>query len=171
MRRLAAGFLLLALTACGTGGEAPRPRAEETAPATPPLAEPVPGKSSGRLGCGATKVAFPAMPAGLTREGSFARLGSLTRRLTVKGTTWRENDEQVYVGVVCGVRAAEQFATLVDRSTLTAYKGRPALRWTTRTGMYNFMWLARPGTAVYIAATPGLATEIKPIAAGVTTSG
>jgi hypothetical protein len=69
--------------------------------------------------------------------------------------------------VVCGVRTAEQFATLVARSTLTAYKGRPALRWTTKRGLRNFMWLERPGTAVYIGATPGLAPQIKHIAAGV----
>lgn len=86
----------------------------------------------------------------------------------MRGRIWREDDERVYVGVVCGVQTAERFSTLVARSTLTLYQGKPALRWITRTGMRNFMWLERPGTAVYIGATPGLATEIRLIAADIT---
>ncbi|MFG1709025.1 hypothetical protein ACFLIM_38125 [Nonomuraea sp. M3C6] len=162
MRRLAAVLLIFTLTACGGGDDVPQPQA------TSPPPKPVTTRKSGSLACGATRVQFSAKPAGLTRAGSFARLASLNRPLEVRGVIWRENDEQVYVGVVCGVRTAEQFATLVAGSTLTAYKGRPALRWITRTGLRNFMWLERPGTAVYIGATPGLATQIKQIAAGVT---
>ncbi|MEQ4714929.1 hypothetical protein [Nonomuraea sp. B19D2] len=165
MRRLAAALLIFALAACG-GDDMPGSEPESHA-MPPPTHVPQEGRS---LACGPTDVRLPAMPEGLTRTGSFARLGSLTRRLEVNGLIWRENDEELYVGVVCGVRTAEQFATLVARSTLTVYKGRPALRWTTRTGLRNFMWLERPGTAVYIAATPGLAAHIKRIAAGVTLS-
>ncbi|TDE20890.1 hypothetical protein E1295_46915 [Nonomuraea mesophila] len=117
------------------------------------------------LSCGSVDVYVPASPAGLARAGSFARLHSLKRRVKVKGLTWQDNDERLYVGVVCGVRTAEQFVTLVARSTLSAYWGKPALHWTTRNGLRNFMWLERPGTAVYIAATPGLAAEIRPLAA------
>jgi len=108
------------------------------------------------------------MPRTLTRSGTFGRLGSLTRRLTVRGVTWRDAEgEQLRVGVVCGVRTAEQFATLVARSTLTAFRGRPALRWTTRGDLRNFMWLERPGTAVYVAATPGLSAQLRQTAAGI----
>ncbi|TMR89458.1 hypothetical protein [Nonomuraea basaltis] len=167
MRRLAAVLLVFALSGCGGGDGVPKSRATATASAdaTPP-AEPATGETLS-LSCGTTKVRLPAMPANLTRAGSFARLHSLTRPLDVKGMIWRENDEQLYVGVVCGVRTAEQFVTLVARSTLTAYKGRPALRWNTRSGLRNFMWLERPGTAVYIGATPGLSPQIRRIAAGV----
>jgi hypothetical protein len=162
MRRLAAVLLVFALTSCGGGDDVPETRTTTTPP------KPATTRKSVSLACGDTKVQLPAMPAGLTRAGSFWRLGSLTRPLEVRGMTWRQDDEQMYVGVVCGARTAEQFVTLVTRSTLTTYKGRPALRWTTRTGLRNFMWLERPGTAVYIGATPGLATQIKPIAAEVT---
>ncbi|MEV1167013.1 hypothetical protein [Nonomuraea sp. NPDC049784] len=163
MRRLAAVLLVFTLAACGSGDT---PVSEPESQAMPP---PTPVPHEGRsLACGSTDVKLPAMSKGLIRAGSFARLGSLTRQLEVKGLIWRKNDEELYVGVVCGVRSVEQFVTLVARSTLTAYKGRPALRWTTRTGLRNFMWLERPGTAVYLAATPGLAAQIKQIAAGVT---
>jgi hypothetical protein len=162
MRRLTAMLLMFALTSCGGGGATPESHV------TPPPPKPATTRKSIALTCGATKMQLPAMPAGLERAGTFRRLGSLTRRLDVKGVTWRQNDEQVYVGVVCGVRTAEQFATLVARSALTVYKGRPALRWNTRTGLRNFMWLERPGTAVYIGATPGLTGQIRQIAAGVT---
>ncbi|MEU6720914.1 hypothetical protein ABZ897_56475 [Nonomuraea sp. NPDC046802] len=168
MRRLTAVLLMfLTLTACGGKDEVPEPPAQEAAHVTPAPVRPAPVKGSS-LSCGAAKVVFPAMPEGMAREGSFTRLRSLSRPLRVRGVTWRESDEEVRVGVVCGVRTAEQFATLVSRSSLTVYRGRPALRWNTRGGLRNFMWLERPGTAVYIATTPGLATEIRPIAAGVT---
>ncbi|GAA3244424.1 hypothetical protein [Nonomuraea helvata] len=165
MRRLAAVLLVFALAGCGSGDT---PVSEPESHAMPP---PTPVPHEGRtLACGPTDVRLPAMREGLTRRGSFARLESLTRRFEVSGLIWRENDEELYVGVVCGVRTAEQFATLVARSTLTAYKGRPALRWNTRTGLRNFMWLERPGTAVYIGATPGLVGEIRRIAARVALS-
>ncbi|TYB52737.1 hypothetical protein FXF51_50620 [Nonomuraea sp. PA05] len=178
MRRLAAVLLMFTLTACGAigggdgdsdgrdgGAEARDPRT------TPSQQEPdVTGSGTLSLSCdGDTDVRVPASPAGLTPAGTFARLDSLTRPHKVEGRIWSDNDERMYVGVVCGVRTAEQFATLVARSALTAYKGKPALRWTTRTGVRNFMWLERPGTAVYIGATPGLADDIRPIAADITT--
>lgn len=162
MRRLAAVLLMCAVAGC-RGGDLPV--TVEEPPAAPPT--PLRGPS---LACEGSGVRLPAMPGALTRAGSFGRLDSLRQPLEVKGLIWRESDERVYVGVVCGVRRAEEFATLVARSTLTAYKGRPALRWTTRTGLSNFMWLERPGTAVYIAATPGWAAQIRQIAAGVTPS-
>ncbi|MGP3962826.1 hypothetical protein ACTWPT_43225 [Nonomuraea sp. 3N208] len=164
MRRLAAVLLVLTLTGCGGGDGMPEPA--PTGTAAPPSPEPARHKTLS-LSCDDTEVRLPTMPAKLKRAGSFAQLPSLARRLDVEGRIWRRNDEHLYVGVVCGVRTAEQFATLVARSTLTAYQGRPALRWTTKSGMRNFMWLERPGTAVYIGATPGLATQIRPIAAGV----
>ncbi|MFF4619373.1 hypothetical protein [Nonomuraea jabiensis] len=161
MRRLAAVLLMFALSGCGAD-DVPAP--ESIASPPPPEQLPHEGLS---LSCGQTRVGLPAMPEGLTRAGSFGRLGSLTRPLEVKGVIWRREDEQMYVGVVCGARSADEFVTLVARSSLTAYKGMPALRWNTRTGVRNFMWLERPGTAVYIAATPGLAAQIRHVAAGV----
>nr|SBO92007.1 hypothetical protein BN4615_P1521 [Nonomuraea gerenzanensis] len=158
---------MLTLTACGAGGggEGQEPRT------TPPRPEPVTTSGSSgstiALSCDGTDVRVPAAPSGLTPAGTFARLDSLARPHKVEGRIWSDNDERMYVGVVCGVRTAEQFATLVARSTLTAYGGKPALRWTTRTGVRNFMWLERPGTAVYIGATPGLADDIRPIAADI----
>ncbi|RVX47071.1 hypothetical protein EDD27_9992 [Nonomuraea polychroma] len=166
MRRPTAVLLVLALTGCGAG-EVPEPEPTGiTATAVPSSPEPARSKTVS-LSCGDTDVHLAAVPAELRRAGSFAHLASLARRLDVDGLIWRRNDEHLYVGVVCGVRTAEQFATLVARSTLTAYKGRPALRWTTKRGLRNFMWLERPGTAVYIGATPGLAPQIRHIAAGV----
>ncbi|WP_043624743.1 hypothetical protein [Nonomuraea candida] len=179
MRRLAAVLLLCTLTACGSGGGGgdggaggggaagsgeepdilatlPPPKPAVTRSGTPPLS------------CGGTEVRVPAAPAGLTREGGFSRLDSLRRPLKVKGRIWSDDDERLYVGVVCGVRTAERFATLVGKATLTAYHGKPALRWTTRTGVRSFMWLEEPGTAVYIGATPGLTSEIKPLATDIT---
>ncbi|MBF8193867.1 hypothetical protein ITP53_50970 [Nonomuraea sp. K274] len=162
MRRTAAAVILvLALTACESGGA---PDSHQGSVATPPS----PAAPDEFLACGSTEMRIPGMPPGLRRAGSFHRLDSLTRELEVKGLTWRESGERVYVGVVCGVRTAEGFATLVARSRLSVYRGRPALRWTTRTGLRNFMWLERPGTAVYVATTPGLASLIKQIAAGIT---
>ena len=162
MRRLAAVLLVCTLTACGGGGEA------LPSTATPPPKPVVTRKSTAPLSCGGTKVQVPATLPGLDREGSFARLDSLRRPLKVRGRIWGDNDERLYIGVVCGVRTADQFVTLVARSTLTVYEGKPALHWTTRTGVRNFMWLERPGTAVYVAATPGLTTEIRQIADGIT---
>ncbi|MET7337192.1 hypothetical protein [Nonomuraea sp. NPDC005650] len=161
MRRLAAVLLMFALGGCGAD-DLPVPEAIGTPPPSAHAAH-----KGTALTCGQTRVELPAMPEGLARVGSFARLGSLTRPLEVKGLIWRREDEQMYVGVVCGARTADEFVTLVAKSSLTAYKGMPALRWTTRTGVRNFMWLERPGTAVYIAATPGLAAQIRHIAAGV----
>ncbi|SDM53355.1 hypothetical protein [Nonomuraea jiangxiensis] len=161
MRRLAAMLLMFVLTACGGGEVAPGPHD------TPPPPKPAATRKGSSLSCGDTRIRFPAMPEGLVRAGSFTRLGSLTRRLTVRGVVWQESMERVYLGVVCGVRSAEQFATLVAGSRLTVYQGEPALRWTTRSGLRNFMWLERPGTAIYIGTTPGLATLIKTIASGV----
>ncbi|MGW3351693.1 hypothetical protein ACWDA3_51065 [Nonomuraea rubra] len=171
MRRLAAVLLLLTLAACGagTGGGGGGDEVREPWSATP---QPKPAITADAdtivLSCDDTGVRVPASPAGLTPAGTFARLDSLARPHKVEGRIWSDNDERMYVGVVCGARTAEQFATLVARSTLTAYQGKPALRWTTRTGVRSFMWLERPGTAVYIGATPGLADDIRSIAADIT---
>ncbi|MEV0622499.1 hypothetical protein AB0I81_54925 [Nonomuraea sp. NPDC050404] len=172
MRQLTAAVLLVCtLTACGGGGGsggggggAPGPRTSTT-----PHPEPAVTRSiTITLSCDDTEVWVPASPAGLTPAGSFARLDSLQRPMEVSGRVWSDNDERLYVGVVCGARTPEQFATLVAKSTLTVYQGKPAVRWTTRTGVRSFMWLERPGTAVYIGATPGLSDEIKPIATDIT---
>jgi hypothetical protein len=188
MRQAAARLVCVPLLACvlagcgagdGAGGNAPSPR-----PGTPAVTQPPPSPTPsltlaptssptparGRrntLSCGATEMSLPGMPARLTPAGSFARVPGLTRRLGARGLVWRRGDERLYVGVVCGVRTAERFATLVPRSTLSAYGGRPALRWTARDGLRNLMWLRRPGAAVYIGATPGLAPHIERVAAGI----
>ncbi|TDD47644.1 hypothetical protein E1286_17125 [Nonomuraea terrae] len=153
--------VLALLTACGGGHATPRPEVTWAAH-TPDVT-----REGVTLSCDGSEVRLPAI-SGLEEAGSFARLDSLRRPLEVEGRIWKENDERVYVGVVCGVRRAEEFATLVARSRLTVYEGKPALRWVTRTGVRNFMWLERPGTAVYIGATPGLATEVRPIANDIT---
>jgi hypothetical protein len=159
MRRPATVLLAFALTACGA--TAPEPQA------TPPPPPQQTTRKNVTLTCGSTRLKIPAMPKNLTRYGTFTRMSSLVRRLQVRGVAWHDGDEQLRVGVVCGVRTAEQFATLVARSTLTAYRGKPALRWNTRGDLRNFMWLERPGTAVYVAATPGLTTQLKRTAAAI----
>ncbi|SEN43689.1 hypothetical protein [Nonomuraea pusilla] len=164
MRRLAAVFLTLVLGGCG-GGDQQEAR-EPVAPPTPaPATESV--TKGVTLSCGRSKVRVPDLPPNLERAGSFARLPALARPLKVRGALWQDGAEQLRVGVVCGVRGAEQFATLVARSRLTAYRGKPALRWNSRGGLRNYMWLERPGTAVYIAATPALASQVRGIAAGI----
>ncbi|GGT32713.1 hypothetical protein ACFFV7_33380 [Nonomuraea spiralis] len=164
MRRPAAVFLTFALAAGvgGCGDDTPAPAVTPPPPRERVTAAPV------TLACGSSRLKIPAPPPPLARSGTFGRLGSLARRLTVKGVTWHDDDgEQLRAGVVCGVRTAEQFATLVARSTLTAYRGKPALRWTTRGGLRNFMWLESPGTAVYLAATPGLTAQLRQTAAAI----
>lgn len=159
MRRLAAVSLVFALTGCGS---AATPEANTATP------EPSRARSTIiSLTCGSGELGIGHLPAGVERAGSFARVKSLRERLKVKGVRWRKNDEELLVGLVCGVRGAERFASLVSRSSLRAYNGKPALRWRTRGGLSNFMWLERPGTAVYIGATPGLAREIEQVAEAV----
>ncbi|GAA3645581.1 hypothetical protein GCM10022224_005370 [Nonomuraea antimicrobica] len=169
MRWLAAVLLVSALTmpaltGCGAvADEPPEPR-----PTLPPPRPAVTGEDTISLACDETEVRIPGSPSGLAPAGTFARLDSLSSPLEVSGRIWSDQDERMYVGVVCGVRTAEQFATLVAKSSLAAYRGKPALHWTTRTGVRSFMWLERPGTAVYIGATPGLTSEIRPIATDIT---
>ncbi len=193
MRRPAAALLALVLSGCalsgcagggGSGsGEAPVPRTSaevlsaETPSADSPSADSPSADSLGderggnralALSCdAASEVHLPTVPAPLRRAGAFSRLPALTRPLDVHGLIWSQNDERLYVGVVCGPRTAEQFVTLVAQARLTMWEGRPALHWTTRTGVRNFMWLERPGVAVYVGATPGLSDRIHPIATGI----
>jgi hypothetical protein len=163
MRRPAALFLVFALTAsltaCG-GSQAPKPIAP-----TPDQNRATPTEAA--LTCGSGQLNVGHLPAGVSRAGAFERVKSLRERLPVQGMRWRKEDEELLVGVVCGVRSAERFATLVARSSLRTYHGKPALRWRTQSGLSNFMWLDRPGTAIYIGATPGLAREIEKVAAGI----
>ncbi|MGW2155168.1 hypothetical protein [Nonomuraea sp. NPDC001699] len=169
MRRPAAVFVTFALAAgtAGCGGDTPRPPSATPPPASEQASDPVAGKPV-TLACGSTRLKVPGAPPPLARSGSFGRLDALARRLKVRGVTWRDDEgELLRVGVVCGVRTAEQFATLVARSTLTAYRGKPALRWTTRGGLRNFMWLESPGTAVYLAATPGMTAQLRQTAAAI----
>ncbi|WP_113703659.1 hypothetical protein [Nonomuraea lactucae] len=161
MRRLAPAILVLALVACGPDTVSLRPGRLTATPATPATRQ---GPS---LTCGSAPVTVTYLPEGLSRGPRFARIRSLTRPLEVRGLSWRGAGEELRVGVVCGVRSAGRFATLVSRSVLYAHRGRPALRWRTRGGVRNHMWLERPGTAVYVAATPGLAREVRRVAAGV----
>ncbi|WP_336216843.1 hypothetical protein [Nonomuraea sp. LPB2021202275-12-8] len=157
MRRLAAVILMLCLAACG-------PAAPKTPVARPsPVTQPGP-----TLACGSVPVKIAAIPAGAVEAGRFARVKSLSEPLEVKGQTWSLGEEELRVGVVCGVRSAERFAALVSRAGLVMHDGKPALHWETRGGVRHFMWLERPGTAVYIAATGGIAGQIAKIAAGVT---
>ncbi|MEU6730789.1 hypothetical protein ABZ917_44375 [Nonomuraea wenchangensis] len=183
MRRPAAVLLTLALSGCALcgcaggggsgGGEAPVPRTPADSLSEEPLSDETPsseqaGSQALALSCdAASEVHLPAVPAPLERAGAFSRLPALTRPLPVHGLIWSQNDERLYVGVVCGPRTAEQFVTLVARARLAAWEGRPALHWTTRTGVRNLMWLERPGVAVYVGATPGLTDHIDPIATGI----
>ncbi|MCK2215060.1 hypothetical protein MF672_014870 [Actinomadura sp. ATCC 31491] len=172
MRRLAAVILVLALSGCAGGhGDGDGDRDGGGAPeAGTPVVSPSAGSAGSRassLSCGADEVHLPAVSGRLERAGAFSRLPALARPLDVRGLIWSSNDERLYAGVVCGPRTAEQFATLVARARLTAYEGRPALRWTTRTGVRNLMWLERPGVAVYVAATPGLTAQMRRVAAGI----
>ncbi|MEU0572405.1 hypothetical protein ABZ297_44345 [Nonomuraea sp. NPDC005983] len=165
MRRLTAPSLMLSLAVCGTLSLS----ACGTAVPAIPTAAPAPSVSEvPTLTCGSGPVGITRLPDGLTRTGAFTRLASLTKRLKVQGWAWKGGGEEVRVGVVCGVRSAEVFATLVRRSSLGAYHGKPALRWRTSGGTRAFMWLERPGTAVFVTATPGLAAELNRIVGGVT---
>ncbi len=158
MRRMGTIVLVLALTACGTAA----PPGATTAP---------PSKIAQRspaLSCGRDRVHLGAMPPGLTRAGAFTRIKALPRKLKVRGTTWRQGDQRLQAAVICGVRTAEQFATLVKRSTLGQQAGRPALSWHTKDGSIGYMWLARPGTAIYLSATPALAPHLPRIATATT---
>lgn len=171
MRRLAAVLLMFTVTACGGGGGSGLGGGSELPDSlgtSPPPKPAITGTGTITLSCGDDGVQVPAWPINLTPAGSFARLDSLVRPLKVTGRIWSENDERMYVGVVCGARTAEEFVTLVARSSLSVYRGKPALRWTTRTGVRCFMWLERPGTAVYIGATPGVVDQVRPIAAAIT---
>lgn len=138
----------------------PRPRVSRSRLAS--------SRSDLTLSCGGGRGVKVPEQSGLEPAGSFAGLPGLNLPVKVEGRIWKHNDERLYVGVVCGVSRPEQFATLVADSTLTAYQGKPALRWITRTGVRNFMWLDRPGAAVYLGATPGLADEMEPLASDIT---
>ncbi|MFI6602679.1 hypothetical protein ACIBHX_41045 [Nonomuraea sp. NPDC050536] len=149
---------MLALSACGTAA----PPGRTTAP---------PAKITQMgpaLSCGRDRIHLGAMPPGLTRAGAFTHVQALPKKLKIRGTTWRQGDERLQTAVVCGVRTAEQFATLVRRSTLGQQAGRPALTWHGKGGTVGYMWLARPGTAIYLSATPGLAANLPRIATATT---
>ena len=163
MRRVAAVFLVFVLTGCGGPAVPEADRQTNTATPEPSRAQ----LTDTTLTCDSGALDIGNLPAGVERAGTFARVKSLREPLKVMGVRWRRNDEELLVAVVCGVHGAERFATLVSRSSLGAYHGKPALRWRTRGGLSNFMWLERPGTAVYIGATPGLAGDIAKVAAGV----
>ncbi len=158
MRRLAAAILVLGLTACGPT----TPKIPVARPSNAPITQPGPA-----LACGAVPVRIRAMPEGAAKSGTFRRVRSLTERLKVKGQIWSLGDERLYVGVVCGVRSPERFASLVARAGLVMHQGKPALHWRTRGGVRHFMWLERPGTAVYVAATQAIAGQIAKVAASV----
>lgn len=160
MRRLAP--VLLVLTLAGCGAPAAEPSLARSSPVAAPAAEEGP-----TLTCGAGPLTITYLPEGLTRGRGFAQISSLTEPLKVRGASWRGGGEELRVGVVCGVRSAERFASLVTRSALTAHLGKPALRWRTRGDVRNYLWLERPGTAVYVSVTPGLARELDRVAAGV----
>lgn len=166
MWRLAPAVLMLALAACGSGPAAVDAGGPTEAPTAGP--SPAPAPTGPSLSCGTAPVTITHVPEGLARGPGFGRIKSLTRPLEVHGLSWRGAGEELRVGVVCGVHSAERFATLVTRSSLVAHLGKPALHWRTRGDVRNFMWLERPGTAVYVAVTPGLARELAEIAGGVT---
>ncbi|MEV0144623.1 MULTISPECIES: hypothetical protein [unclassified Nonomuraea] len=164
--RLASAIIMLAVAGCGSG--APVTHTAHTTPGHATVHE-TPHPS---LTCGDGPLTITYVPSGLDPGPAFERIKSLTRRLDVRGLSWRgSGGEQLLVAVVCGVRSAETFATLVSRSGLGAYQGMPALRWRTRGDMRNFMWLQRPGVAVYVATTPGLADEVGEVAAGIVPDG
>ncbi|GAA2309312.1 hypothetical protein GCM10010149_69360 [Nonomuraea roseoviolacea subsp. roseoviolacea] len=164
-RRLTSAIIVLAVAGCGA--DVPVTHTARTTPGPVAVREtPYPD-----LTCGDRHVTLAHVPSGLTHGPAFDRIKSLTRELHVRGRSWRGGGEQLLVGVVCGVRSAETFAGLVARAGLGAYEGRPALRWRTRGDMRNFMWLERPGVAVYVAATPGLAHEVQDVADGIALDG
>ena len=157
MRCLAAVILVLGLAACGLSA----PRTTVTRPS--PVARVGP-----TLACGSVPVQIPTMPAGAVKTGDFRRVKSLTEPLEAKGETWSLGEDRLWVGVVCGVRSAERFATLVvSGARLAMHHGKPALHWGTPGGARHFMWLESPGTAVYIAATAGIAGKVEEVAATV----
>ncbi|MEU8251478.1 hypothetical protein [Nonomuraea sp. NPDC048916] len=159
MRRLAPVILVLALAGCGPAAS-PGPGLARFSPV--PAAERGP-----TLTCGSGSLTITYLPEGLTRGRGFAQIRSLTEQLKVRGASWHGGGEELRVGVVCGVRSPERFASLVTRSALSAHLGKPALRWRTRGDVRNYMWLERPGTAVYVSVTPGLARELDRVASGV----
>jgi hypothetical protein len=158
MRRLAAVILVLSLTACGPTV----PKIPIERPSNAPIVQ-----AGLTLACGTVPVTITAMPEGAARSGTFERVSSLTEQLKVEGQIWRIGGGRLYVGVVCGVRSPERFASLVTTAGLVMHEGKPALHWSTRGGVRHFMWLERPGTAVYIAATRGITGQIAEVAASV----
>jgi hypothetical protein len=152
-----AGLLVLALAGCTV-----KPDPVIIRPPVTPV--PVPAVV---FECGRAEVRFRPPPAELVAGGGFDRVRSFNRRVEVEGVEFTGAGGEVRIGVVCGVKTAEHFATLVLRARLTSYDGRPALRWRTEPDQRHFMWLARPGTAVYISAAPALADLIAPLAQGV----
>ncbi|MFI6293421.1 hypothetical protein ACIBEJ_17655 [Nonomuraea sp. NPDC050790] len=154
MRRLAAVALVLALGGCGTA-------VPESRVVPSPSAEPV---RATVLGCGEQRITY-TVPAGLKRGDAITRIPGLPGRYEAKGVAFGSADDTLWIGVVCGVNSAQRFVTLVGSARLTTYEGLPALRWNTRGSVRHFMWLERPGLAVYVAATPDLADQIATVAA------
>ncbi|GAA0948044.1 hypothetical protein [Nonomuraea longicatena] len=152
-----AGLLVLALAGCTA-----KPDPVIIRPPVTPV--PVPAVA---FDCGQTEVRFRPPPTDLVAGAGFDRVRSFTRQVEVEGVEFTGAAGEIKIGVVCGVKTAEHFVTLVLRARLTAYDGRPALRWRTEPGQRHFMWLARPGTAVYISAASGLSDLIAPLAQGV----
>lgn len=136
MRRLAWLFVVLLAAGCGTAVQGTTPT-------------PAPSAAVQILFCGKSTVTLTRAPAGQAKR--FAKLELLVKpdKVRVRGLSWGKTR----VGVVCGVRSAEQFSTLVRTAQLDDLDGKPALRWT-HNALHYLMWLDSPGTAVFIGAAP-----------------
>ncbi|MFI9559865.1 hypothetical protein [Nonomuraea endophytica] len=153
MRRLAAVALVLALGGCGTA--VPESRVV-------PSPSPEPARAT-VLGCGEQRITY-TVPAGLKRGDTITSIPGLSSRYEAQSVAFGSGDDTLWIGVVCGVHSAQRFVSLIGDSRLSTHEGRPALRWNTRGSVRHFMWLDRPGLAVYIAATPDLADQIATVA-------
>lgn len=140
-------WLIVVLFAAGCGAAV-----QEAAPTATP--------TPATLFCGKDTVTIAKPPSGPSKR--FSKLPLLVKpaKVRVRGLAWGQAD----IGVVCGVRSAEHFATLVKTAQLEMHNGRPALRWTHKSRHY-LMWLDRPGTAVFVGAP---AAELDPIVKSIT---
>ncbi|WP_157254667.1 hypothetical protein [Nonomuraea typhae] len=157
MRGWAAVALVLTLGGCGAA--VPEARAVPSPSATPAVAPEL-------AGCDGRRVTY-SVPDGLKQGAALTQVPGLPGRYAVVGQSYGSGDDTLWVGVVCGLRGAQQFATVISRAYLTTHAGRPALRWRTSGNVRHYMWLDRPGLAVYVAATPDLADRMSSVAATV----
>jgi hypothetical protein len=158
MRLVLAALAVVTATGCGSpvrGTQAALPTREPFVGTTVPAAT---------LSCGARspKLRVWHVPEVVTARRPLTGVRPLGK---VRGYRWKGLDGAwVNVGVRCGIRTAGQLAGLVGTATLDMHEGKPAIRWK-RGGTY-VMWLERPGLAVFVGVSPGLAHETAAIVSG-----